>query len=143
MLEEKKSFLEAQDATAVVNFPQSPRRFGNSDEDGRPLLASVVPLDPSAIAQVIAERLRRLDVATASIEAASASLISALARSDQTVPLRRSPFFCSGCPHNRSTQIPGGSLSITAVARTTMANLLPHEKANPPLHMGAEGRNRR
>src|SRR3546814_14536855 len=94
MLEEKKSFLEAQDATAVVNFPQSPRRFGNSDEDGRPLLASVVPLDPSAIAQVIAERLRRLDVATASIEAASASLISALARSDQTVQLRRSPFFC-------------------------------------------------
>src|SRR3546814_7423840 len=72
IVEEKKSFLEAQTATALVNFPQAPRLIGKSDEDGRPLLSSVVPLDPSAIAQVIAERLRRLDVATASIEAASA-----------------------------------------------------------------------
>src|SRR3546814_15330226 len=82
IVEEKKSFLEAQTATALVNFPQAPRLIGKSDEDGRPLLSSVVPLDPSAIAQVIAERLRRLDVATASFEAASTSLISALARSE-------------------------------------------------------------
>src|SRR3546814_6226031 len=69
------------------------------------------------------------------------SLISALARSDQTVPLRRSPFFCSGCPHNRSTQIPGGSLSMTGIGCHTMANFVAPEKAMIPVQMGAEGSN--
>src|SRR3546814_13719433 len=86
IVEEQKSFLEAQTATALVNFPQAPRLIGKSDEDGRPLLSSVVPLDPSAMAQVIAARLRRLDVAPHSLAAERANLISALTRSDHHVP---------------------------------------------------------
>ncbi|KQZ61006.1 indolepyruvate ferredoxin oxidoreductase [Sphingopyxis sp. Root1497] len=137
VIEEKKSFMEAQIASALVRDRHSPILVGKLDEDGAVLLSSVLPLEPADLARVISDRLSRLGLA--------APLMPAPATADlQNGPggeLRRSPFFCSGCPHNRSTKIPEGSVSLTGIGCHTMANFVAPSKAMLPMQMGAEGTN--
>ncbi|MFP5456718.1 MAG: indolepyruvate ferredoxin oxidoreductase, partial [Alphaproteobacteria bacterium] len=109
VVEEKKSFVEQQLAAALVNRPTAPTLIGKRDERGRTLLSSTQPLDPGEIARVIA-RLAGLT----NVPAPSAPAVAANA------DLRRSPYFCSGCPHSRSTRIPEGSLSMTGIGCHTM-----------------------
>jgi len=141
VVEEKKSLLEAQIASALVNDPTAPLLIGKKDERGAPLLSSVLPLEPADIARIIAGRLRRVGAPTDSLEQASARLAPAEHAASQPVSVRRSPFFCSGCPHNRSTRIPEGSLSMTGIGCHTMANFVAPEKALLPTQMGGEGAN--
>ncbi|KRB80591.1 indolepyruvate ferredoxin oxidoreductase [Sphingomonas sp. Root710] len=142
IVEEKKSFIEAQAAAALVNNRTAPRLIGKADEDGAPLLSPVLPLEPADIALVIAERLARLGLADAPLEAATARLAPppAAAQGNAAAP-RRSPFFCSGCPHNRSTRLPDGSLSMTGIGCHTMAHFVAPDRALLPTQMGAEGTN--
>src|SRR5262249_10879142 len=54
---------------------------------------------------------------------------------------KRSPYFCSGCPHNRSTQTPAGSLSMTGIGCHTIAHFARPKEALPPTPMGGAGAN--
>jgi indolepyruvate ferredoxin oxidoreductase len=130
VVEEKKSFVEQQLAAALVNRPTAPTLIGKRDERGRTLLSSTQPLDPGEIARVIA-RLAGLT----NVPAPSAPAVAANA------DLRRSPYFCSGCPHSRSTRIPEGSLSMTGIGCHTMANFVRPDEALLPTQMGGEGSN--
>ena len=52
----------------------------------------------------------------------------------------RTPSFCSGCPHNRSTQLPEGSRALAGIGCHGMAMFLrPGQHARPSSHMGGEG----
>lgn len=137
VVEEKKSFLETQIATAIVNQAGAPRLIGKTDESGAKLMSSVLPLEPADIAQVIAGRLSVLDELNEEIQQASNALVPSPVPS--SLPMRRSPFFCSGCPHSRSTRIPDGSLSMTGIGCHTMVNFVAPDKAMLPAQMGAEG----
>jgi indolepyruvate ferredoxin oxidoreductase len=141
VVEEKKSLLEAQIAGILVDDPIAPRLIGKRDESGAPLLSSVLPLEPAEIAQVILRRLARLGVRSSSLEQAGARLAATAPVPTPSVSIRRSPFFCSGCPHNRSTRIPEGSLSLTGIGCHTMANFVAPDKALLPTQMGGEGAN--
>jgi indolepyruvate ferredoxin oxidoreductase len=131
VVEEKKSFVEQQLAAALVNRPTAPALIGKRDEQGRTLLSSTQPLDPVEIARIIA-RLAVLAEPGASAPAAAAT---------PNADLRRSPYFCSGCPHSRSTRIPEGSLSMTGIGCHTMANFVRPDEALLPTQMGGEGSN--
>jgi indolepyruvate ferredoxin oxidoreductase len=139
VVEEKKSFLEAQIASAFVNLADMPRLVGKTDDDGAQLLSSVLPLEPTDIAGVIARRLEKLGALDHRVRDASEALASSPAPS--SLPMKRSPFFCSGCPHNRSTRIPDGSLSMTGIGCHTMVNFIAPDKAMLPTQMGGEGAN--
>lgn len=132
VVEEKKSFLEAQAAAALINDRSAPRLIGKQDELGAPLLSSTLPLQPIDIAKIIADRIglgdRALPLPASSSDTAGAAS-------------RRSPYFCSGCPHNRSTRIPAGSLSMTGIGCHTMANFVRPDEALLPTQMGGEGAN--
>ncbi len=139
IVEEKKSFLEQQVATALVNRRERPLVIGKLDEEGQPLLSSTLPLDPTVIAIAIAARLDRLGLLTDDVRAARDALPIASAMDGGTG--KRAPYFCSGCPHNRSTRIPDGSLSMTGIGCHTMVNFVRPEQALLPTQMGGEGAN--
>ncbi|WP_174278680.1 indolepyruvate ferredoxin oxidoreductase family protein [Sphingomonas bacterium] len=144
VIEEKKSFVEAQAASLLVNAPERPRLIGKRDEAGAPLLSETIQLEPIAIALAIAGRLPHLGIADPEVTAAAARLQAILAPAADALPplpLRRAPYFCSGCPHSRSTKVPDGSLSMTGIGCHTMAALVRPEQALAPTHMGGEGGN--
>ncbi len=155
VIEEKKSFLEQQAAALLVNRAERPRIFGKVDEAGQKLFSSVKLLDPADIAVAIARRLENLGVDDGRLRAAAGALaggsdasptptaaIQPGSPSNEIVGTpKRSPFFCSGCPHNRSTRVPDGSLSMTGIGCHTMVNFVRPEQALLPTQMGGEGGN--
>jgi len=140
VVEEKKSFLEQQIASVLINRPDRPLLVGKTDEAGAPLLSSVEPLDANGIAHVIADRLMRLDRLSDRLRERRDALPTAFAP-DLPAFLRRAPFFCSGCPHSRSTRVPAGSFSMTGIGCHTMANFVRPDIALLPTQMGGEGGN--
>jgi indolepyruvate ferredoxin oxidoreductase len=140
-VEEKSAFLETQAAHIVINEPERPVFIGKRDQDGRPLLSSTQQLDPFIVALAIAGQLDRLGIADAELRKAADRLRARALQAGDPSPMRRAPYFCSGCPHNRSTRVPAGSLSMTGIGCHAMVALARPAEALLPTHMGAEGLN--
>ena len=51
----------------------------------------------------------------------------------------RTPFFCSGCPHNTSTRVPEGSRAMAGIGCHGMAIWMPERRTSLISHMGGEG----
>ena len=144
VVEEKASILEPQIAQLLVNLTERPRLIGKQDEEGAPLLPLAAQLEPARIALAIFGRLERLGIVDAEVRGA-AERVALLLEGGSTVTmapaLRRAPYFCSGCPHSRSTRVPQGSLSMTGIGCHTMVGLVRPAEALLPTHMGGEGAN--
>jgi indolepyruvate ferredoxin oxidoreductase len=140
VVEEKKSFLEQQIAATLINQRERPLLLGKVDENGAPLLSSVLPLDASTVAFAIAGRLEALGLLDDELNAARRTLMAGPQSARAATP-KRAPYFCSGCPHNRSTVVPEGSMSMTGIGCHTMVNFVRPEVALLPTQMGGEGGN--
>ena len=78
---------------------------GKRDESGAPLLPSEGELTPTMVAAAVVARLRKLGHRSPALEQRLAKL-EAFDRPAEGVgaaKLQRTPYFCSGCPHNTST----------------------------------------
>lgn len=139
-VEEKRSFIEAQAADILFNLPERPRLIGKLDEEGGPLLSSVSPLEPAELAIVIAQRLERLGRLDEDVRAAAERLRVGTPPTNAGLSVR-APYFCSGCPHSRSTRTPEGSMAMTGIGCHVMASFARPETSLPPTQMGAEGAN--
>ncbi len=143
VVEEKQAFMEPQAASILFNAPGRPLLLGKFDEAGEPLLSQVLQLTPAIIAPVIAERLARLGVVDKSVQAACASAVSrsiVMPANNADTP-RRTPFYCSGCPHNTSTKVPQGSYAMSGIGCHAMVRYAYPEQSLTSTHMGAEGAN--
>jgi indolepyruvate ferredoxin oxidoreductase len=140
VVEEKKSFLEQQIAATLINHADRPLVVGKFDENGLPLLSAVLPLDGPTIALAIAGRLERLGLLDDELRAARDALLRPALSARPAAP-KRAPYFCSGCPHNRSTVVPEGSMSMTGIGCHTMVNFVRPDVALLPTQMGGEGGN--
>ncbi|MEU7810854.1 indolepyruvate ferredoxin oxidoreductase family protein [Pseudonocardia sp. NPDC049154] len=108
VVEEKRSFVEAALKAQLYGTSAAPAVHGKRGPDGTALLPADGELDPDGIAAALARRLSEhgdFPSVDAWVEARR------LPRNRIDLPLAtRTPYFCSGCPHNSSTRTPDGSL---------------------------------
>ncbi len=136
VIEEKRAFCELFIRDILYNQAERPRVTGKYDLDGRPLVPADAELDADRVAEIVAARLERrvhLDSITARV-----ALLEALRQRPAPLTLARQPYFCSGCPHNRSTVLPEGSIASAGIGCHGMA-LLMDRRTMGLTHMGGEG----
>ena len=151
VVEEKRQVVEYQLKEQLYNWRDDvrPRVIGKFDEKGewvRPhgdwLLPPHAELTPAMIARVIAQRIERLDLHPRHAERLRQRIDfinqkeAALAKTK--IVLARLPYFCSGCPHNTSTNVPEGSRATAGIGCHVMAIWM-DRKTSTFTHMGGEG----
>ena len=137
VVEEKRSFVEMFVRDVLYNDAVHPRVIGKRDEQGRPLVPAHGELDADRIAQIVASRLeKRLQLESIT---ARVALLEALRERPAPLTLARQAYFCSGCPHNRSTQVPEGSTAAAGIGCHGMALTMPERRTAGVTHMGGEG----
>ncbi len=143
VVEEKGPFIESQLKELLYGSTAAPRIVGKQDELGQPLVSAVSDLDADAVARAIGGRLSHF-VHIDSVEARLRTL-DERDRGPVGLPMaagaQRTPFFCSGCPHNSSLKAPEGTLVGAGIGCHTMALLNPEGKGHITgiTQMGGEG----
>ncbi|CAN5207976.1 indolepyruvate ferredoxin oxidoreductase family protein [soil metagenome] len=138
VIEEKRGFVEDQLVRILYNAPadRRPRVVGKTDEIGRTLLPSEGEISAVQVARIIADRLAR-------IAGRPVPLIGRLLTepdiASQEISPKRTPFFCAGCPHSTSTNVPEGSRAMGGIGCHGMATWMPDRNTQLLTHMGAEG----
>jgi indolepyruvate ferredoxin oxidoreductase len=161
VVEEKRQVIEYQLKEELYNWRSDVRphvlgKFDEPEGDGtggewsRPnptdnwLLRAKADLTPAIIAKAIAKRLTKLGVPEdvqqrmqariAIIEAKErAALLASSAPAND-----RTPWFCSGCPHNTSTRVPEGSRAVAGIGCHYMTVWMDRSTATFT-QMGGEG----
>jgi len=109
VIEEKRSFIESQIRDILYGRTDAPRVLGKRDDEGRTMIADFGGLLAEDIAGPIKARLQRVIPAERFTKERRLIPIS-IATEAKELP-DRAAYFCSGCPHNRSTMTPDGSMS--------------------------------
>ena len=151
VVEEKRQIVEYQLKEQLYNWRDDvrPRVVGKFDEKGewvRPhgdwLLPATAELTPAMIARVIAQRIQRLDLHPPTMQRLKDRVdwINAkeAALDKPRITLARTPYFCSGCPHNTSTKVPEGSRATAGIGCHVMAIWM-DRSTSTFTHMGGEG----
>jgi len=122
VIEEKQPNIEALIKDALYGLADRPLVVGKSDEHGEHLLPGHGALDADILVPILRRRIEaRVGVRLAPEEIQSGRALAPL-------EVQRSPFFCSGCPHNRSTEVPEGSLVGAGIGCHTMVMLMDPER---------------
>src|SRR4030095_6802337 len=126
VVEEKRSVIESQLKEQLYNWPadKRPRIIGKYDEEGRWILPSPGELTPTQIAKAIGDRLTRLGAGAVVAERLAAIEAREKQQSGSVVPFARTPYFCSGCPHNTSTRVPEGSRALAGLGWPSLSHAL-------------------
>jgi indolepyruvate ferredoxin oxidoreductase len=117
VVEEKQPNLESLVKDALYNQSVHPLVTGKADEHERSLLPGHGSLSADDILPALRRRLAPRLSSRLAPEPASAEPAAPL-------EVRRTPFYCSGCPHNRSTQVPERSLVAAGIGCHTMVMLM-------------------
>lgn len=143
VVEEKRALIENQLKEQLYNMDgaKRPRVIGKYDEQGEWILPSAGELTPAGIARVIAARLKVVGYESDNIKRRLAMLAKIEKSLESISPLmQRTPYFCSGCPHNTSTKVPEGSRAMAGIGCHYMVQWMDRE-TETFTHMGAEGAN--
>lgn len=141
VIEEKRPLLEDQIRSVLYGDPRAPRIVGKFFDglafDASPGSAAIPnfgEITPELVAGVLVKAVSSHDpnCALSAPEAPGAIL------SNRPAPMR-SPGFCAGCPHNRSTPVPEGSRALAGIGCHWMATLVNPQQTATASHMGGEG----
>ncbi len=138
VIEEKNPTLEQTITSALYGGPDHPRVVGRRDEHGQLLVPGHGTLDVDALiaplharlAPRLGDRLRPLDQ------------LIAPKRSRIPLTVNRAPFYCSGCPHNRSTRAEPGTLVGGGIGCHAMVAMMDPDRVGDLVGltcMGSEG----
>ncbi|MCO5162404.1 MAG: indolepyruvate ferredoxin oxidoreductase family protein [Mesorhizobium sp.] len=122
VVEEKRSLIEVQMRENLYGTATQPLIVGKKDERGEWLFPAKGALDPNEIAIAVGERILKTVGHSEEIAARVAQLKQYQAMLADTKDVAsRTPYFCSGCPHNSSTKVPEGSLAGAGIGCHFMA----------------------
>lgn len=117
IVEEKAPLIESQVKAILYGRPGAPGVSGKTRADGTTLFPKTGDLTPELIAAGIGAVLARVS-ADKTLDAALGDVLGDLETLGAFAlpPIARKPFFCSGCPHNRSTtNLPEGSRALAGI----------------------------
>ncbi|WP_370316220.1 indolepyruvate ferredoxin oxidoreductase family protein [Sagittula sp.] len=139
VVEEKRGIIESQLKEYFYDFPgRKPRRMvGKRDETGQRLIPWTQELGPVMLARHIADRLERNGIVDLRDRAAH---VTDAPQPIQVAGATRTPYFCSGCPHNTSTKVPEGSQAFAGIGCHFMASWMGRNTTSL-IQMGGEGVN--
>jgi len=133
VVEEKRQVIEYQIKEELYNWRVRPNVVGkfDADSDGaggewsqpnpgsRALLRANADLNPGLVAKAIAQRLKKFGLPPEVLARIDSHLALLAARERAALvidtPVERTPWFCSGCPHNTSTRVPEGSRAMAGI----------------------------
>ena len=140
VIEEKRSFVEMFIREILYNEVERPYIVGKRNENGDFLVRGDYELDADQITELLAKRLSKKIPAEA-FTSRVAQLIAPppAIQLDMSAPMpARTPYFCSGCPHNASTVAPEGSLQGGGIGCSTLSILM-DRSVTGVTQMGGEG----
>src|ERR1700761_1624505 len=144
IIEERREIVENQVKQELFNWRDDvrPRIVGKMDEHDKRFLPFAEELSVASLASSLTERLLRLNLnpeIAAMLRAKADWFNGRQATQMQAVaPITRTPYFCSGCPHNTSTKVPEGSRAFAGIGCHFIA-LWMDRNTETFTHMGGEG----
>jgi indolepyruvate ferredoxin oxidoreductase len=141
VIEEKRSLIEVQVREELYGTANQPVCIGKKDEQGKWLFPVKGALDPNEVAICIGERILQRVGPNEEIAARVAALKGAQRILAETHDVAvRTPYFCSGCPHNSSTVVPEGMRAYAGIGCHYMAQWMDRSTLGYT-QMGGEGAN--
>ncbi|WP_132993179.1 indolepyruvate ferredoxin oxidoreductase family protein [Gordonia zhaorongruii] len=140
VVEEKRDFIETIMRDILFRRSDAPAIVGKANEDGSTLFSRFGELDVDAVTRGLATRLGRRH----RIEPARRWLDDRDRHRERILlPLAvRTPYFCSGCPHNSSTKVDSGTIVGAGIGCHAMVLLMEPEQVGDiagVTQMGGEG----
>ncbi|WP_441251919.1 indolepyruvate ferredoxin oxidoreductase family protein [Tardiphaga sp. 71_E8_N1_1] len=132
VVEEKRDFLERQVAAAAIGTTVV-EVLGKKDRSGEILF----PVHGGMNSDLIAERLAKVLPSTTKVPAAA----TPAAGNNAEIHTKRTPNYCSGCPHNTSTLLAPGQMAWGAPGCHLFAALMdnPQKRVEATTQLGGEG----
>ncbi|GLZ38351.1 indolepyruvate ferredoxin oxidoreductase family protein [Actinokineospora sp. NBRC 105648] len=131
VVEDKRSFIETLVKEALFDRAVRPRVYGKQGPTGKQLIPVHGALEAdrliTALGPFLAERLGTEHVVLPRNNRPKIALTL----------VNRTPFFCSGCPHNRSTETPEGSLAGAGIGCHALTTFM--DRSVGFTQMGGEG----
>ena len=144
VVEEKREMIEQQLKDLLYGRNKPPLIVGKKDQNGADLLPFAGGHSPGMVAMAVAQRIvancgKTKPVKTVAEKAEAITKLEDAARK-QTDNIVRLPYYCAGCPHNTSTQVPEGSRAVAGIGCHYMVQWM-NRNSNIITHMGGEGVN--
>ncbi|WP_063004222.1 indolepyruvate ferredoxin oxidoreductase family protein [Nocardia salmonicida] len=114
VVEDKTAFIETQVREILYGTTDAPRVLGKQDERG----ARLMPVDGELTAGRLLAPLRRVLRGRVELKRAAPPALPL-----EVLSAERTPYFCSGCPHNRSTALPDGSIGGGGIGCHTLVTM--------------------
>ena len=144
IVEERREIVENQVKQELFNWRDDvrPRIIGKMDDHDKRFLSFSDELSVSSLASSLTERLLRLNLnpEIAEMLRAKADWFNGreATQMQSVAPVTRTPYFCSGCPHNTSTKVPQGSRAFAGIGCHFMSIWM-DRNTETFTHMGGEG----
>ncbi len=139
VVEEKRGIIESQFKEHFYDWPgaKPERMVGKYDSQMNPLIPWTGELSPLLLAPIVAARLDRF-FPEENLPAKASALTDTPPVLLNVPGATRTPYFCSGCPHNTSTKVPEGSTAASGIGCHVMASWMDRDTVGYA-QMGGEG----
>ena len=136
--EDKIDFLESRVRSILYGTANAPAVIGKVDHDGKPLITHYGALTIDNLVDSL-QRVLTLRIPADQLTTVRKSEPVRISLGAEAV---RTPFFCSGCPHNTGLLVPEGSLVGAGIGCHGMVSIVPREQTGHVMgitQMGGEG----